>query len=64
MSLFYNLLSSISTNGKNPSMLKWEKDLSQTCSWEQWEKAITTITKTSACIEHWDNSKKSLIGGI
>lgn len=60
ISLFYNLLTTYPTDYKNPHMLKWEKDLSQTFTGTQWRKVILIFRKASSCTDHWDNSPKNL----
>ena len=57
ISFFYDVLSS-QLFTKNTNMLKWEKDLDQIFSPTQWIKAFQTISKSSSCIEHWDNAQK------
>lgn len=60
ISLFYDLLSTHPLDNKNTHMIKWERDLEQKFTWEQWKKAIHISSKSSACIEHWDNAQKIL----
>lgn len=57
ISFFYGILSSHPDN-KNAHMLKWERDLGQNFSWDQWKKSFQIINKSSSCIEHWDNAQK------
>ena len=58
ISLFYDLLSTHPFDNKNAHMIKWEKDLKQEFTWDQWKKAFYIASKSSACIEHWDNAQK------
>ena len=57
ISYFYNILSSQPVE-KNTHMIKWEKNLDVSFSWDQWKKSFQTIKNASSCIEHWDNAQK------
>lgn len=48
ISLFYEILSDYPTGYKNPHMIKWENDLSQVFTGEQWRKALLTSRKASS----------------
>ena len=60
ISHIYKLLSSFPIQTKTLNMIKWEKDLSQTFTWEEWQKAIHINSSSSACVEHWENAQKIL----
>lgn len=39
-------------------MVKWEQELQTEFTLRQWQMAIQYSSKSSACVDHWDNAEK------
>lgn len=57
-SLFYNLLQNKLVFSKSAPYSKWESDLGETFTTQQWQLAFKTIYQTSKCANHWELTQK------
>lgn len=60
ISLFYTFASPTYLHAKLPNMHKWERNLQREYPLHQWHIAIRYNSKSSSCMDHWDNAQKLL----
>lgn len=58
--LFYKSTSLLYIQVKSANMIKWERDLQKEFTLPQWRLIIQYNSRSSACIDHWDNTQKLL----